>query len=283
VNLAQARISESVLVFDGSYPGGGNVTATVVHSEREAFVFDSLLYPRDTRELLYTLKEMNLKIKGLVNTHWHVDHTAGNQFFLEAERIISHSLCPDLMRSDDLGWLNKNLIEEDKVIHSYPNESIEDGAILRAGDRNGVEILHTPGHTPDSIIGWLKEQDVVIAGDTVMELPFVGYGDSRALMESLKEVHQISKDGSRIIQGHGGLCDVKKLDSDMSYIEDLRKRTAEYVVSGRTVEQASADIKLEDCVTRERFQYLSKGFGSILWCHPENVRRVYSELEVRRA
>ena len=143
---------------------------------------------------------------------------------------------------------------------------------MHAGDQNRVEIFHTPGHTPDSIIGWLKEQDVVVAGDTVMELPFVGYGDSWELIESLIKVQQICKEGTRIIQGHGGLCNSKKLDSDMSYIEDVRKRTAEYVASGKTIEQASEGIKLEDCVTKERFQYLRERFGSILWCHPENVR-----------
>ena len=108
LNLTPARISDSVLVFDGNYPGGGNVTAAVVHSEKEALMFDSLLYPQDTRELSHTLRRMNLKTIGLVNTHWHVDHTAGNQFFFGTERIISHSLCPDLMRSDDLDWLNKD-------------------------------------------------------------------------------------------------------------------------------------------------------------------------------
>lgn len=244
-------------------------------------MFDSLLYPQDTRELSHTLRRMNLKTIGLVNTHWHVDHTAGNQFFFGTERIISHSLCPDLMRSDDLDWLNKDLAEEERVRHVYPNESIENGAVLHAGDQNRVEIFHTPGHTPDSIIGWLKEQDVVVAGDTVMELPFVGYGDSWELIESLIKVQQICKEGTRIIQGHGGLCNSKKLDSDMSYIEDVRKRTAEYVASGKTIEQASEGIKLEDCVTKERFQYLRERFGSILWCHPENVKRIYDELQLK--
>jgi cyclase len=281
---APTRLSDSILVFDGNYPGGGNVTSAVFHSGKEAFVFDSLLYPDDTRALLKSMKDLGLGIRGLVNTHWHVDHTAGNQLFLETSRIISHSLCGGLMAEDDLTWLNEELKleDKDKVRHSFPNESIADGSTLQVGSRM-MEILHTPGHTPDSIVGWLKDEDVIVAGDTVTELPFAGYGDSRDLIESLQKVKSISGDRGKIIQGHGGICRGEKLDDDINYIEEVQRRTAEYVGSGETAEEASKNIKLEDCVTKERFQFLSKGFQSILWFHPENVKRVYKELKEKGA
>lgn len=279
MDLAQTRISDSVIVFDGNYPGGGNVTSTVVQSAGQAFVFDSLLYPDDTRKLLSGIKNLNLSIKGLVNTHWHVDHTAGNQLFFETKRIISHSLCADLMRKDSHDWINEELKEEDKIKPAYPNEEIWNGSVLSIGESE-LEFLHTPGHTPDSIVGWLREEKVVIAGDTVMELPFFGYGNSEALIESLRKVQSISR-GAKIIQGHGGICDSDKLDGDLSYIAETTRRAAECLASGKTVEQASSDIKLEDCVSKERFQFLTEGFESILWCHPENVRTVCTELELR--
>jgi cyclase len=279
LTLPHVRVSNSVLAFDGKYPGGGNVTSTVVLSAKQALVFDSLLYPEDTRELLEGIKGLNLSIEGLINTHWHADHTAGNQSFLESKRIISHSLCPDLMRADNLDWINNELKEEDKIRPTYPNEAIENGTVIHVGDQNEIQIFHMPGHTPDSIIGWLKEENVIIAGDTVMELPFVGYGDSRDLISSLKKVQSISRSRSKIIQGHGAICEIDKLDDDLNYIELVRSRATEYVALGKSVETASAEIKLEDCVTKERFQVLVEGFGSILWCHPENVKRVYSELQ----
>jgi glyoxylase-like metal-dependent hydrolase (beta-lactamase superfamily II) len=183
------------------------------------------------------------------------------------------------MSKDDRDWLNKELKGEDKIKPTYPNEEIGNESTLNIGEKE-IEFLHTPGHTPDSIIGLLRDEKIVIAGDTVMELPFFGYGDSRALVESLKTVQSISR-GAKIIQGHGGICDSDKLEDDFSYIADLTRRTTEYLASGRTVEQATSDIKLEDCVSKERLQFLIKGFGSILWCHPENVRTIYAELETR--
>ena len=279
-------VSNSISVFDGKYPGGGNVTSVVFHSGKDAYVFDSLLYPDDTRALLGDIRRMKLGLKGLVITHWHIDHTAGNQLFQETGHIISHSLCGDLMRTegkDDPDWAfgKLKLEEKDRIRSTYPNESMGDGSTLYAGSK-GIEIIHAPGHTPDSILGWQKDERVLIAGDTVMELPFFGYGDSQDLIESLKKIQSIAGGAGRIVQGHGAVCSGERLTDDIRYLEDVRGRTAEYFESGKTAEQASAEIRLEDCITKEKFKFLSEGFGSLLWCHPANVERIYSELEGKR-
>ncbi len=40
-------------------------------------MFDTLCYPDDSQELLLSMKSMGLNPVGLLNTHWHLDHTAG--------------------------------------------------------------------------------------------------------------------------------------------------------------------------------------------------------------
>ena len=42
-----------------------------------------------------------------------------------------------------------------------------------------MEVLHAPGHTPDSIIGSKKDEAMIIAGDTVMEITFIGMATAR--------------------------------------------------------------------------------------------------------
>lgn len=100
MSLIREDVSERVTVFRGRHPWAGvGVTSTVVSSGNQAFVFDTMYYPEDTRNLLQSVKSMGLNPVGLINTHWHWDHTAGNQMFYETKRIISHSLSPDLMRT----------------------------------------------------------------------------------------------------------------------------------------------------------------------------------------
>jgi cyclase len=283
----QQELSDSIIVFNGHYPGGGNVTSTVVHSGSHAIVFDSILYPDDTSMLLRSLKNLNLNVEGLVNTHWHVDHTAGNQLFLETKRIISHSLCIDLMRTDlpsQIDWLNSELRkkEEGQVGATYPNEAISEGSILSVGDQE-IKFFHTPGHTPDSIIARLEDERVIIAGDTVMELPYIWYGESQSLVESLKRVRSITGEGT-IIQGHGGTCSSQKLDDDISYIENVRRVASEYLDSGKTSKEASTGIKLRDCLTKGRFEgpWIMPLDLLISELHQENVLRIYGEVEKNR-
>jgi glyoxylase-like metal-dependent hydrolase (beta-lactamase superfamily II) len=276
--LGQRKVSDSVTVFEGRHPMGLGVTATVVHSGGEAFVFDTLYYPADTKELLRSVQKMDLSVVGLINTHWHSDHTAGNQLFLQTQRVISHSLCGDLMRKDDTydvgSDLNKDLKSGDKVRPRYPNESIADGSVLEVG-RLEVKFLHTPGHTPDSITGWLKEESVMIAGDTVMQLPFIWYGDDRTLVESLQEVQKVLR-GGKVVQGHGGTCTREKLDNDIVYLQNLRSLVTERFDSGNTIEEIKSRIRMKDCVPGGWLKSVPRLYEDV---HTSNVERTYNGLE----
>jgi cyclase len=284
--LRRTKVSDAIMVFDGHYGklndyAEGNVTATIIRSGNDVFVFDSMLHPEDTMELLQSLKRLNLNVKGLINTHWHLDHIAGNQLFLETKRIMSHSLCSELMHKDlpdQMNDWNKEAKGENKIRPVYPNEAVSDGSILNVGDRANIEFFHTPGHTPDSIIGWLKNEQVVIAGDTVMEVPFIGYGDSRALISSLKRIESIAGAKGKIIQGHGGICEGAKLVGDIRYLENLNRIVAEHRNAGKTAEEAVASIKLADCVSEESFRSLSPFWRSLGWLQSANVKRIYAEL-----
>lgn len=275
MTLIREDLSEGVTVFRGRHPWAGvGVTSTVVSSGNQAFVFDTLFYPEDTRELLQSVKSMGLNPVGLVNTHWHWDHTAGNQMFYETKRIISHSLSPDLMRTL-LTWddFNRNLEEGEKIRTVYPNETIEDKSVLTLGDLK-IEFLHTPGHAPDSIVGHLKDEGIIVAGDTVMELPYLSYGDSRTLKDSLERLRPIVS-GMKIIQGHGGTCGSEKLDWDVAYIESAKRLAADCIKSGKTLKETSLEISLDRCLPNHRLERMPKAYDDV---HLENLDKLYKEI-----
>ena len=274
MSLTHEDVSERVRVFTGRHPMEGvGVTSTVVSSGKDAFVFDTLMYPDDTRNLLLGVKSMGLSPVGLINTHWHWDHTAGNQLFYETKRIISHSLSPDLMRKMTWDDFNKDLEEGDKIRTVYPNETIKDKSVLTLGDLE-VEFLHTPGHTPDSIVAHLKNERVIVAGDTVMELPYLWFGDSLTLIDSLRSLKSTSA-GKVIVQGHGGLCSSEKLDSDIRYVESARKRVAECIGSGKTPKELVPLIPLSECLPSERFERMPVAYGEF---HSGNLEKLCGEL-----
>ncbi|MCS7113868.1 MAG: MBL fold metallo-hydrolase [Nitrososphaerota archaeon] len=92
------------------------------------------------------LKEQNLKLKFIINTHGHGDHTAGNR---ELQKIFNAKIV-----AHKLAKIKKNI-------------SVEDGDVLKLG-KTTIKVIHTPGHTQDSIC--LLVEGKLLTGDTL----FVG-------------------------------------------------------------------------------------------------------------
>ena len=100
----------------------------------------------NTDAVILILKEENFNLKYIINTHGHADHTAGNEELKSAfhSKIVAH-----------------------KLAHVSQDISVVDGDRIRLGTVT-IEIIHTPGHTPDGIC--LLTDGKLLTGDTL----FVG-------------------------------------------------------------------------------------------------------------
>jgi hydroxyacylglutathione hydrolase len=97
----------------------------------------------NTSQIIEEVKENKLTIKYIINTHSHRDHTAGNRELKLRynAKIVAHKLSTS----------NKDV-------------AVIDGDVLRVG-RVMVKIIHTPGHTPDSICLLVNKK--LLTGDTL--------------------------------------------------------------------------------------------------------------------
>lgn len=135
--------------------------------------------------ILESINKNGLKVKYIVNTHAHTDHTEGNEAVSRntQAKVVCHKLEASSIK---------------------PDIAIEDEDTLKLGDLS-VKVIHTPGHTPGSIC-LLVENKILVTGDTL----FVGYcgrtdfpgGSSEALYHSL--FHRIANlpDDTEIYPGH---------------------------------------------------------------------------------
>ena len=130
---------------------------------KETAVVDSS-YNAD--ELIKIIKQEKLKLKYVINTHGHSDHTAGNTELISdfAAKLVAH--------------------KQSKTPHDIP---VDDGDVLRVG-KIFIKIICTPGHTADSIC-LLVDNKKLLTGDTL----FIGEcgrtdlpgGNAKAMYESL--------------------------------------------------------------------------------------------------
>ena len=160
---------------------GDNFSYIVADDDsREAAVVDSS-YNAD--EIAVILKSKNFKLKYIINTHGHSDHTAGN-----AE-----------LRAEFGGQTVAN--ESSKPT---PDVAVADGEIIVIGVIR-IKVIHTPGHTQDSIC-LLVDDKLLLTGDTL----FVGEcgrtdlpgGDSTSMYDSLFNKLLMLEDDVKIYPGH---------------------------------------------------------------------------------
>lgn len=146
----------------------------------------------------------------MVNSHHHFDHVGGNHEF-DHVRIHPHGLRPlasppapeelaaylassdrvvtagDAVRATDRDFLHLFDADSDPaplpkdfdrdawtVRPPRPSGIVTDGEVIDLGDR-GVRVLHTPGHTPDSICLHDDRTGVLLAGDTVNSGPIYAH------------------------------------------------------------------------------------------------------------
>jgi len=150
----------------------------------------------------------NLKIKYIVNTHHHFDHTLGNQGMVEftGAKIIQH--------------------EESDLQNDI---TVKDGDVIKFGESE-LKVLHTPGHSKDSIC--LIGDGKIFSGDTL----FVGNcgrvdlpgGSAKELYHSLLDVLYKLDDDLTLYCGHNyGSSEISTIGKEKTTNLVMQKRSEE--------------------------------------------------------
>jgi len=167
---------------------------------REAVVIDP---GGDVKEILWTLVDEKLKVKYIINTHGHFDHTGGNYELKKATGapIVIHRL--------DASMLNNISQSANRWGFNMPNSPsadifVDEGDLISFGNY-GLNVLHTPGHTPGSIS--LYGNSAVFVGDTLFagsigRTDFPG-GDYQALINAVITKIFPLGDDVKVYPGHG--------------------------------------------------------------------------------
>jgi len=181
-----------------------NFSYIVVDADsRESIIIDPSW---NLMELELIIKENNLKIKYIVNTHYHDDHTRGN------EEMVASTKAPIIQHESST---LKNDI------------TVKDGDFIDFGNSK-LKVLHTPGHSPDSIC--LVGDGKIFSGDTL----FVGNcgridlpgGSASELYHSLFDVLHSLDDDLVMYPGHNyGSTETSTIGKEKMTNMIMQKRT----------------------------------------------------------
>ena len=278
--MVRERIADDIYVFTSqSY---AQVTAGAILTKEGVILIDTLYFPEETKAIKEFLEErQGLKIRYVINTHYHADHTQGTYLFPEAQ-IVSHALCRQLLDTVGRSGLaeaqaqNQDL-EEVQII--LPELVFREGVLnLYLGGKT-LQLHHMPGHSLDLIGVYVANNQILFASDNSMPVPTIFDGSYRALVSSLQKMLSLEPD--TIVQGHGEVILRGEVESviqnDLNYLTTIEEKVAKVLRKNQPVE-ALDKIDIESC---GKSRIPLNGLVSDL--HRANLYRLYDELKAETA
>ena len=236
-------------------------------------VIDAMMVASQVRTYLEEIRKVTDKpIRYLVNTHHHVDHSFGNQFYLPTD-VVSHRGCRESMitAGADVESLSQRYPQyrDDWVQSRLTPASItyEDKMIVHLGDRV-IELLHPgPAHTYGDTLVYLPREKVLFTGDVAFQYltPLARDGH---VSNWIKVTNGILKDvnATTLVMGHGPVSGKEAVSWTLKYLRLVKRVSKSHFDQGASVEDASRAVRLGEFAD---------------WVDPErvmiNVQRLYQE------
>ncbi|MGB2965689.1 MAG: MBL fold metallo-hydrolase [Anaerolineales bacterium] len=200
--IHRERVADDVYTFQSDIYA--QVNAGAVIGQDWAVVIDTLAFPDETLAIREFIEDdLNRKVRYVINTHYHADHSWGNCFFPGAY-VLGHALCRENL--DKYGEASlSTAMDMDKVFQQtqlvLPHLTLDTGVLeLIVGDKT-LRFIPLPGHSDDGIGVYVVEDEVLFAGDVWMPIPHIVDGDPEVMRESLRKIETFTIEN--VVQGHG--------------------------------------------------------------------------------
>ncbi len=237
VEIKTTKLSDTVYMMVGS---GGNLALSA--GADQTFLVDDQFAPL-TPKITAAIAAVTPKAVAFVlNTHWHFDHTGGNENFGKAGSIIvAHDNVRRRMDSEQL--------IEFLGMKTKPSPKAALPVITFSADTtfhlNGEEIhaYHAPrAHTDGDSVVLFRGSNVVHMGDIYFNgmYPFIDTssgGTVDGVIAAADRVLAIADDRTKIIPGHGPLSNKAELKAYRDMLESVSGRIRQLIKDGRKLEE----------------------------------------------
>ncbi len=227
---------------------GGNIGLSV--GEDGAFLIDDQFAPLTDKILAAVAEVTDQPVRWVLNTHWHGDHTGGNENLGNAgAMIVAHRNVYRRMNPDEFADLMGRSSQAPRA--ALPVVTFDAGVQFHWNGRH-IDVTHIgQAHTDGDAVVHFPRANVFHMGDTFFRgrYPFVDVdsgGGVDGVIAAANFVLERSNEGTRIIPGHGDLASPEHLREYRDMLEIVRMRVASLVANGRTEEQVVAAAPTAD-------------------------------------
>lgn len=269
---ADKALFEIKKIGDGVYaaisPGESSAGANAgfVIGDDGVAVIDTFEDAAAAKVLLEEIRKITkLPIRFVVNTHYHIDHVAGNGVFAETgATIVAHRNVREWIHTENLKFFGAKITpEQKKMVESLvaPSVVYSDSLDLYLGSRR-LALHYYPGHTGGDTIVEVPAAHAVFCGDLFWRktLPNLIDASTDKWVATLDKLATVAPDGT-YVPGHGDVGNASDVKDFRGYLVDLRSLVAAAQAAGKSGTEV-VDAVLPNLQTKygtwEFFKYFAK-------------------------
>ncbi|MFK7834069.1 MAG: MBL fold metallo-hydrolase [Winogradskyella sp.] len=233
VEITTTKLTEHTYMLEGA---GGNIGISV--GDGGVFVIDDQFAPLSEKILAAIKTISDQPLKFLVNTHFHGDHTGGNENMEKAGAII--------IAHDNV---KKRLVEKESSKAALPVITFNDKLNLTINGES-IAVFHVANaHTDGDALLYFTESNVLHTGDTYFNgrYPYIDLnsgGSVKGYIEAAKKGLILIDDDTKIIPGHGKLANKTDYKTFLTMLETLATNIQNAIDAGKTEDEVKNDSSL---------------------------------------
>ena len=245
-----AEVAERIWV--ARYPWF-DVNVTVIGGERGLLVVDTHGSADAAGEVVDDVRRLGAgAVVGIVNTHWHFDHTFGNGTVRGAFGPVPIHAHENAVAELEHGAerIKQRYVDQPDDPHAedvvgtevvLPDQTFSSARALDLGDRSVELVYPGRGHTSGDLVVRVPDADALLAGDLVEESAPPYFGDDSWPMDwplSLDNVLGLTTAGSVVVPGHGAPVDRDLVETQRNEIGIVAETIRDLAGRGVPVDQA---------------------------------------------
>jgi cyclase len=230
VEIQTIPVAKNIYMLQGA---GGNIGVSV--GPDGILIVDDQFAPL-AGKILAALQRLNPgKLKFILNTHHHGDHTGGNAQLGRDAHIVAHANVRKRLggeRTEGKAGLPIITFDDSLSIHFNGEE---------------IKAIHVPpAHTDNDSIIYFTGANVIHFGDTFFSGRFPnidlnGGGSVRGYIQNVGDALKKTPPDAKLIPGHGPLSTVKELKEFHQMLVETSTIVQKAIDAGKTLEQTKAD------------------------------------------
>ena len=240
VEIKTQKVAEGIYMLTGE---GGNIGVSV--GADGVFMIDDQFAPLSEKIKAAVAALSDQPIRFLINTHWHYDHTGGNELLAgEGVVIVAHHNVRKRMSVDtEIAAFGSVVPASPKA--ALPVLTFNDNLTLHLNGDEARVIHYKNSHTDgDSLIHFVNA-NVIHTGDLWFNglYPFMDIssgGSVSGAIKTIKAILALADDDTRIIPGHGPLGDKQAMRDYLVMLETVSGRMTKLIAAGKSIDEIIA-------------------------------------------